>query len=110
MTNIITVVIDSNAIMLTLNFWLTILGVAVFPLFIWVATRLGRRLRDIAREQMGHNAQMNAMMNETLNISGALLVKLFGRRDTEVNRFDSRAEKSAMLALNAQPSVDNFLY
>ena len=91
-TNIVTVVM-TLAIMLALNFWLTILGVAVFPLFMWVAIRLGRRLRDIAREQMGHNAQMNAMMNETLNISGALLVKLFGRRETEVNRFDSRAEK-----------------
>ena len=36
-------------------------------------------LRDIAREGMTFNAQMNAMMNETLNIGGALLVKLFGR-------------------------------
>lgn len=91
-TNIITVIL-TLAIMLTMNFWLTIMGVAVFPLFMWVAMRLGTRLRDIAREQMRHNAQMNAMMNETLNISGAMLVKLFGRRETEVSRFDNRAQK-----------------
>jgi ATP-binding cassette subfamily B protein len=54
---------------------------------------LGYKLRDIAREQMDHNARMNAMMNETLNISGALLVKLFGRRGTEVTRFSERAGK-----------------
>jgi ATP-binding cassette subfamily B protein len=40
---------------------------------------------------MDANAQMNAMMNETLNIGGALLVKLFGRANVEVTRFDERA-------------------
>jgi ATP-binding cassette subfamily B protein len=49
------------------------------------------RLRDIAREGMDLNAQMNAMMNETLNIGGALLVKLFGRGADEVGRFRGRA-------------------
>ena len=92
LTNILTVIITLG-IMLALEWRLTILGVAVFPLFMWIALKLGKRLRDIAREQMVHNAQMNAMMNETLNISGALLVKLFGRRDTEVTRFDDRALK-----------------
>ena len=78
-------------VMLTLEWRLTVLGVLVLPFFIFIARRLGRRLKDIAREQMGYNAQMNAMMNETLNISGALLVKLFGRINTEVEHFDRRA-------------------
>jgi ATP-binding cassette subfamily B protein len=91
-TNIVTV-IATLAVMLVLEWRLTILGVAVFPLFTWTAMRLGKRLREIAREQMQHNAQMNAMMNETLNISGALLVKLFGRKGTEVERFEDRATK-----------------
>lgn len=92
LTNIFTVIM-TLAVMIALDWRLTVLGVAVFPLFMWVATRLGKRLRAIAREQMQHNAQMNAMMNETLNISGALLVKLFGRNTDEVKRFDSRAVK-----------------
>ena len=79
------------AVMLTLEWRLTLISVAIMPLFILVARRMGNRLRDISRRQMEANAQMNAMMNETLNIGGALLVKLFGRKDTEVNRFQGRA-------------------
>jgi ATP-binding cassette subfamily B protein len=89
-TNIITV-IATMAVMLTLEWRLTILGILVLPFFIIIARRLGKRLQGIVRRQMGYNAQMNAMMNETLNISGALLVKLFGRIQTEVDRFDTRA-------------------
>lgn len=79
------------AVMLTLEWRLTLVSVAILPLFIVAARLLGTRLRDIARNQMEANAQMNAMMNETLNISGALLVKLFGRNKLEVTRFDGRA-------------------
>jgi ATP-binding cassette subfamily B protein len=91
-TNLITV-LATLAVMLALEWRLTILGVLVLPLFILAARRLGGRMREIAREQMGHNAQMNAMMNETLNISGALLVKLFGRGNNEVERFEDRASR-----------------
>lgn len=91
-SNLITV-IATLAVMLALEWRLTILGVLVLPFFILVARWLGGRLRLIAREQMEYNAQMNAMMNETLNISGALLVKLFGRGTDEVSRFQDRAGK-----------------
>ena len=60
---------------------------AILPLFILVARRLGARLREIARQAMDANAAMNAMMNETLNVSGALLTKLFGRQGDEVSKF-----------------------
>ncbi len=79
------------AVMLSLEWRLTVIGVVIMPLFILAARMLGNRLRDIARTQMEANAQMNAMMNETLNIGGALLVKLFGRRQLEVERFGGRA-------------------
>ena len=91
-TNFITV-IATLAVMLALEWRLTILGVMVLPFFILAARRIGDTLREIARGQMQHNAQMNAMMNETLNISGTLLVKLFGRRTLEVERFEDRASK-----------------
>jgi ATP-binding cassette subfamily B protein len=89
-TNIIQAV-GVLAVMLALEWRLTIISVLILPLFILAARRMGGRLRDIAREQMEANAQMNAVMNETLNISGSLLVKLFGRKDTEVQRFEQRA-------------------
>jgi ATP-binding cassette subfamily B protein len=92
--SIVTNIIQAStvlAVMLSLEWRLTLISVAILPLFIFTARRLGTRLRDIARQTMDANAQMNAMMNETLNISGALLVKLFGRAPLEVARFDQRA-------------------
>ncbi len=86
-------VIATLAIMLALEWRLTILGLLVVPLFVLPARRIGKTLRNIARTQMDNNAGMNALMNETLNVSGALLVKLFGRTDEEVTRFSERAQK-----------------
>jgi len=91
------------AVMLGLEWRLTLISVAILPLFIFTARRLGTRLRDIARQTMDANAQMNAMMNETLNISGALLVKLFGRAPLEVARFDERA--TTVRAMGIQRAV-----
>lgn len=79
------------AVMIALDWRLTALGVAILPLFILPARRVGVTLRRIARLSMERNAWMNAMMNETLNISGALLVKIFGRYRSEVERFGQRA-------------------
>lgn len=79
------------AVMLTLEWRLTLVSVVVLPLFILTARRLGARFRDIAREQMEADARMNAMMNETLSIGGALLVKLFGRIKVEISRFSEQA-------------------
>lgn len=78
-------------VMLTLEWRLTLVSILILPLFIFAAQRLGNILRDIARQSMETNAQMNAHMNETLNIGGALLVKLFGRTTEEENRFRQRA-------------------
>ena len=51
----------------------------ILPLFILAAQRWAVTLRDIAREAHGTERQDERHMNETLNIGGALLVKLFGR-------------------------------
>ncbi len=79
------------AVMFTLEWRLTLVSVLILPLFIIAARKLGEVLRDIARQGMELNAQMNAHMNETLNIGGAMLVKLFGRRADEETRFRDRA-------------------
>lgn len=71
-------VVGTLAIMIALDWRLTLLGLVVLPLFYLPARRIGRVLRDMRRRSMVLNAEMNATMNETLNVSGALLVKLFG--------------------------------
>ena len=89
-TNAITVVM-TLAIMIALEWRLTLFGVLVLPCFILLARWVGGRLRTIVRQQMESNARMNALMNETLNINGQLLVKLFGQARPEVTRFNARS-------------------
>jgi len=81
------------SVMFTLEWRLTLISIAILPLFLLAARRLGNRLREIARLQLDLTANMSAMMNEMLNISGALLVKLFGRIDQEDKRFEERAAR-----------------
>jgi ATP-binding cassette subfamily B protein len=77
--------------MLALEWRLTLLSLVVLPMFIVPAKRVGRRLQAISREQMAINAEMNSQMTERFNVSGAQLVKLFGRADDEVAQFADRA-------------------
>ncbi|MGH2524975.1 MAG: ABC transporter ATP-binding protein, partial [Anaerolineales bacterium] len=88
--NVITLV-GTLTVMLALEWRLTLLGLVILPLFILPARRVGRTLREIRRRSMELSAEMNASMNETLNVSGALLVKLFGRGAYESGRFASQA-------------------
>ncbi len=80
-------------IMLSLQWQLTLLSIVILPVFIIASRRVGALLRDVVRKQLTLNAEMNAMMNETLNVSGALLVKIFGRAQDENERFADRASK-----------------
>ena len=80
------------AVMLTLEWRLTLIGIAILPLLLYAARKLGNRLRDITRLQLDVMARMNAVAQEVLNISGALLVKLFGRTGEEDQHFQERAQ------------------
>ena len=79
------------SVMMALEWRLTLLGLAVLPVFVLPARRMGRILRQIRRRSMELNAEMNASMNETLNVGGALLVKLFGRQEKEMANFSHHA-------------------
>jgi ATP-binding cassette subfamily B protein len=78
------------AVMLALEWQLTLISVVILPFFIIISRQIARRLRDLSHRQLESMAAMNATMQETLNIGGMLLVKLFGRLTEEVNRFDKR--------------------
>ena len=87
--------------MLALEWRLTLLALVVLPVFIVPAKRVGARLQEISREQMGLNASMNTQMTERFNVSGALLVKLFGRHKEEVGAFGSRASRVRDIGITA---------
>ncbi len=89
-TNTVSVV-GVLVVMLSLEWRLTLAGLIILPLVVLPARRFGRNLRGVIHEAMTSNAKMNAMMNETLNINGVMLTKLFGRAEDEAQRFNSRA-------------------
>ncbi len=77
--------------MLALEWRLTLLALSLLPVFIAPTKRVGRRLQALTRQGMEHNAAMNTVMTERLNVAGALLVKLFGRHDVERAGFSRTA-------------------
>jgi ATP-binding cassette subfamily B protein len=79
------------AVMLRMEWRLTLAAVAILPLFVLPSRGVGRVLRRVTRAQMNANARMNSTLNETLNLSGALLVKLFARTADEDRRFSDEA-------------------
>ena len=87
----VVVLVTTLAAMIALEWRLTLIALIVLPVFVVPARRVGNKLQEIAREQMGLNAQMNTQMSERFNVSGAMLVKLFGRHDREVGEFSGRA-------------------
>jgi ATP-binding cassette subfamily B protein len=89
-SNLISLVATLTA-MAVLNWRITLMAVAVLPLFLLPAKRVGKRLQAITRESMQLNAAMNTTMNERFNVAGALLVMLFGRRDRELAGFADKA-------------------
>ena len=89
-SNVITIVF-MLIVMLSLEWRLTLLTLVVLPLFVIPARRIGRRLQVITREGMQLDASMNNTVAERFNVSGALVVKLFGSHDRERDFFTTRA-------------------
>jgi ATP-binding cassette subfamily B protein len=79
--------------MVVLSWRITLVALAMLPLFLLPARWVGRRLQAITRESYDLNAQMNAMITERLGVAGALLVKLFGRHEAEDQAFVERAAR-----------------
>jgi ATP-binding cassette subfamily B protein len=84
-------VVTTLAAMFILSWQITLLSLVLLPVFIVPARLLGTRLQALTREAYGLNAQMNTVMTERFNVSGALLVKLFGRPEVEDEEFRARA-------------------
>lgn len=79
--------------MFALSWQITLVSLILVPLFLLPARYMGRRLQALTREQMTLNAEMSSQMTERFNVSGATLVKLFGRPDAEAGLFSGRAER-----------------
>jgi ATP-binding cassette subfamily B protein len=91
-SNVISLVFTA-AVMFTLSWQITALALVMLPVFVIPARRFGSELQEITRESYGLNASMNATMTERFNVSGALLVKLFGHPEAESASFSGRAAR-----------------
>lgn len=99
-TNLVTVM-ATMTIMFSLEWRLTLLSIVIVPIFLAPTRRVGRKLREIRRQNLELNAKMNSLMQETLNIDGALLVKLFGRQADESERFRQRSAAVADIGVRS---------
>ena len=77
--------------MFVLSWQITLLSLVLLPLFVVPARLVGTKLQELTRESYALNAEMNTTMTERFNVSGALLVKLFGRPEREEQSFRDKA-------------------
>jgi ATP-binding cassette subfamily B protein len=94
LSNVVSNLISVSLVIVTMLFlsWeITLVALALLPVFVVPARWVGRRLQTITRESYALNAEMNTTMSERFNVAGALLVKLFGHPRAETSTFDARA-------------------
>jgi ATP-binding cassette, subfamily B, bacterial len=89
-SNVVGLVLVITA-MLFLSWQITIGALVLLPVFLLPARWVGRKLQGISRQAMQLNADMSTTMTERFNVSGALLVKIFGRLGDEERQFSSKA-------------------
>jgi len=91
-SNAIAVVL-TLAVMASQSWQITLLSLVLVPVFLIPAKMVGRKLATLTNESFELNARMNNQMTERFGVGGALLVKLFGRPDREVDEFANRAAR-----------------
>lgn len=85
--------------MLILSWQITIFSLLLLPVFLIPTKWVGRRLQSLTRESFGVNAEMSSTMTERFNVSGAMLVALYGEPDREREYFRSRARRVADIGI-----------
>lgn len=85
--------------MLFLSWQITLFSLALLPLFLLPTKWVGRKIQALTRESFEVNAQMSSTMTERFNVSGALLVALYGKHSSEKEYFRSRARKVADIGI-----------
>ncbi len=107
-SNVITLVTTLIA-MFVLEWRLTVLALILTPVFVLPYRKIGAIQQAITREGMDHNAAMNATMTERFNVSGAMLVKLFGRQNDEAEQFSQTAAKVRDIGIRSAMFTRGFM-
>ncbi|MGW1162087.1 ABC transporter ATP-binding protein [Streptomyces sp. NPDC002519] len=106
--NIVTLLL-TLAVMLTLSWQITLLALALLPVFVVPARRMGSRMARLQREAADLNAAMGTRMTERFSAPGATLVKLFGRPEEESAEFAARARRVRDIGVRTAMAQSAFL-
>ena len=100
----IAVVVTTLVALFTMSWQLAIVGLIIIPLMIFPTRSAGRKRYSLLTESQAKSDEMNQVINETLSVSGSLLVKLFTREKKEYERFKQVNEEATQIALKESRS------
>jgi len=98
----VVILISTLIAMLILSWQLTALSLFLMPIFLWITRRVGKARQEVAARTQRSMAEMSAITEETLSVSGILLSKAFGRQRYEIERFSSENQRLADLEIRQQ--------
>lgn len=97
-SNVISLVLVAGT-MAYLSWQITVMSLLLLPLFIYPTKWVGRKIQALTRQSFDLNAKMSSTMTERFNVSGAMLVSLYGHPDRESKSFAARARKVADIGI-----------
>jgi ATP-binding cassette subfamily B protein len=98
-SNVVSLILVT-ATMLFLSWQITVVSLILLPAFLIPTKWVGRKLQSLTRDAFELNAQMSSTMTERFNVSGAMLVSLYGQADNENEFFRSRARRVADIGIS----------
>ncbi len=104
-TNLITLTVSAVGTILALCYLsplLTLVSLSLLPLFLWLAFKAGKERRHSTKATQQKLAALNVLMQETLSISGILLIKIFGRKHFARGQFAAENQKLTELSIHQQ--------
>ncbi|WP_138896570.1 ABC transporter ATP-binding protein [Streptomyces chryseus] len=107
-SNLVTLLL-TLAVMLSISWQITLLALALLPVFVVPARRMGVRMATLQREAAHHNAAMGTQMTERFSAPGATLVKLFGRPADESAEFAARARRVRDIGIRTAMAQSTFI-
>jgi ATP-binding cassette, subfamily B, bacterial len=99
LSNLLSLILVTIA-MLALSWQITVVSLILLPVFLIPTKWIGKKLQEYTRKSFDLNAQMSATMTERFNVSGALLVNLYGERDEESKNFSAKARRVANMGIS----------
>jgi ATP-binding cassette subfamily B protein len=104
----VAVVISSVIAMILISWELSLVALAVVPIFVFFTVRVGRKRRRLTGESQRALAELTARTGETLSVSGVMLAKTFGREQEQMERFEADNDRLTEISIRRQMAGRSF--